>query len=218
MKSIFRNEPNLPRAELFRELVRIEIDSVKELEGLVRQGTINESSRIDKYKRDLKIEEFESEYEFDNYIDALNDDLLQIVEVEDVCRFLIVVKLKIIVETITKRLLLWTLSNASDEKRNEFLRELSKHKHFIKTIKQMGIIPENITEFNEINELRCLCNAIKHGSIVDNELSGFAVWSSDSGNEIDARKIDLEKYYNSIPKYVFDLSEKVKQYLISIQS
>ena len=197
---------------MFRELANIKINDIKEFEDLIRQGIINERKRIDEYKCNLINEQFESDY-----IDALNDDRLQLLEIEDTCKLLIIVKLRIIVEAITKRLLLWTFNSTSNEERNIFLRELSKHKNVLETLKKINIIPEATAEFTVIDELRCLCNAIKHGVIVDNELSGFPIWSSDKGKEIDANKIDLRRFYDSIPKYVYELSEKVKQYLLSIR-
>jgi hypothetical protein len=63
---------------------------------------------------------------------------------------------------------------------------------------------------------RPLHNAIKHGGLVDEEFSKFAVWSNDI-REINTTKIDLERYYEAIPKYIFDFTEKVKDSLISIQ-
>jgi len=217
MKKLFKNEPNLPRAELFRDFVRLKIDSLRQFETLVEQGLIEERVRIETYKRDLKIEQFESEFEFDSYLDALNDDLFQTKEIEDTSKFLMVVQLKIVLETTTKRVLLWAVNSVSEEERNKFLKDMSYQKRLREKMERLNINIEDIADSLTIDELRCLCNAIKHGGLVDEELSKFAVWSNDIGKEINTTKIDLERYYEAIPKYIFDFTEKVKDSLISIQ-
>lgn len=218
MGKIFSNEPHLPRPELFSELVELKINIIREFEELVKQGINDENRRIEKEKRDLKLGEFDSEYEFDSYCDSLNDNLFQMAEIEKTLRLLMAVRLMIIVEEVTKSILKWTLQSESEEEQSKFLKDMSYQKRLREKMDSLNINIEDITEFLTIDELRCLCNTIKHSGLVDEGFSKFAIWSNDIGKEIDPTKINLERFYEAIPKYIFDLTEKVKDYLISIQS
>jgi hypothetical protein len=196
----------------------LEINGLREFERLVEQGLNKEGERIVNNKRDLRIEQFESEHDFDIYLDMLNDDLVQTAEINDMMKFLMVVKLNIIVEITIKRILLWTLNNPSEADRNNLFKEMSYHNKMRDKMNNMNIRLEDINEFLTIDEIRCLNNAIKHGGLVDAELSRFNLWSNDKEKEIDANKIILETYYEAIPNYIYDFTDKVKDYLSSIKS
>jgi len=101
------------------------------------------------------------------------------------------------------------------EKRNSVLHRVDVLKAELNNL--CGLDLSEVSEFSVIDELRCLNNVIKHGGYVDKTLSAFLGWKDDIEEEIDVDKIELEKFYISIPKYIHDTAEKINDSFIKTE-
>jgi len=155
-------------------------------------------------------EQYDTEHDYRFHIDSLIDEDKQLKEVKDISRKLAVVGLYMSVKTFTKKIMKFLYHNLDEKTREKKLRSLHKWSVLRKELNDLcGLDFSAISEYSVIDELRCLNNVIKHGSYVDKELSAFLSWKNDVGKEIDAGKIELEKFYILIPKYIHDMVERI---------
>jgi len=204
----YGNNRKLPHGEEFSILAEFQIDLLKEMKMSLESSLNEERKQLEKLVKGLKAEQYESDYDYHSHLGSICDDFIQTNEIENIMKLLIVVRLYIIVELTTKRVLKWLIQDRKKENQDQLFRKVSKWENLKKIFKKFGVNLNDISDFNVINELRCLNNAIKHGGYVDEELAQFPIWKNELKKEINADKIGLEGFYNSVPKYIFDLVEK----------
>jgi len=198
----------LPHGKDFSLLAGFQIDLLKEMRMSLESTLNEERERLEDLIKESKAEQFESDYDYHSYLDSIYDDFMQASLIENMLKLLIVVRLYIIVELTTKHVLKWLIQDIKKENKDQLIRKASKWESLKKIYKKYGVNLNDISEFNVINELRCLNNAIKHGGYVGEQLTQFPIWKNELKKEINVDKIDLERFYNSIPKFIFDLVEK----------
>ena len=84
------------------------------------------------------------------------------------------------------------------------------HKEFQRKLRSQGIEESQLCCAGDMDELRCLNNAVKHERLVSTELAGFPNWSS----KVDKELGDLESHYIRLrplaKQYLKDLAERLK--------
>lgn len=199
-----------PNSEIISLLAKYEIEYLKEIRSIIE---IDQSSLKEDIKTKIeegKLEKFESEHDYNSYIDGLNDELFQSFELKSSSKKLLIIGLYMIVEKYTKIIVKWLYTGLDKNELAEKIKNLHRWRFLEEEMNREKITLSKVAEYSKINELRCLNNDIKHNGYVGEELSNFSTWSNDINKEIDTEKIDLDNFYNSMPKYLSDLAEKIR--------
>ncbi len=199
-----------PDSEIISLLTEYEIEYLKEIRSVIEIDQSSLKKDIKVQIEETKLEKFESEHDYHSYIDSLNDELLQSFKLKSISKKLIIIGLYMIVEKYTKIIVKWLYAELDKNKLNEKIKKLHRWKFLEAELNRKKIDLSNVEEYSTINELRCLNNDIKHSGYVSKDLLNFSTWKGDIGKEIDTEKIDLDNFYNSIPKYLADLAEKIR--------
>ncbi len=200
----------LPKPEYFSWLVEYKIENLKEMVSSVESDLngVRNSKKTEIEK--ASPERYDLEHDYFTHMDCLNEDILQLKEVEDISKKLAVVGLYMVVETFTKQIMKCFYQDLDEKMKKEKLHILHKWGVLKDKLNVLcGLDLSEVSEFSVIDELRCLNNVIKHGGYVDEKLAAFLTWKDDIGKEIYVDKIELEKFYISIPKYIHDMAEKI---------
>ena len=213
-RSSYSNK-KLPKPENFSLLVEFEIELLKEM---VMSLELNLNEVRDSIKAEIEKaspEQYDSEYDYLSHMDSLNDEIVQLIEVADISKKLAVVGLYMIVENFTKRIMKCLYHDLDEKTRKKKLHYLYIWDVLKKELNNLcGLDLSEVSEYSVIDELRCLNNDIKHSGYVGEDLSAFLSWKDDIEKEIDVDKIELEKFYISIPKYIHDMVEKINDSFI----
>jgi hypothetical protein len=200
----------LPNKKYFCLAVEFEILHLQELmtaienylEG-IKKDAINKAEITDH-----KLFSFKNDYY--TFIDSLENEVMQIKEMEDIYKKIMVIGLYMIIERYIKKIMKLLYQDLDEALKTKKLYKLYKWELVNKEIMDnCNFKLSDVVEFISISEIRCLNNVIKHSGIVDKYLAAFPVWAKELGNEVDADLIDFERYYASIPKFISDFIEKI---------
>ena len=87
-------------------------------------------------------------------------------------------------------------------------RQSFKHKAFCRMLKQMGIPESDLRCAAEVNELRCLNNAVKHDGHVGEELAAFPHWKLREGETLGDLRPHYARLRPTVKHYMDDLTKK----------
>ena len=209
--SSYRNK-KITKPEYFSLFVEFEIENLKEM---VSSLELNLNGLRDGIKTEIKEaspKQYDSEHDYLSHMDSLNDEIVQLKEVEDISKKLAAIGLYMIVENVTKNIFKWLYHDLDERTKKKKIRVLHRWDVLKKELYNFCALDlSDVSEYSVVDELRCLNNVIKHSGYVNEKLSSFSNWQNDLGKEIDTEKIDLDKFCESIPKYIHDLAEKIRE-------
>lgn len=105
-------------------------------------------------------------------------------------------------------------SGLAREARDTKLRDVSKWKSVRKMLNEScGVELTKIARYNDVNELRLICNAVKHtGGEANRELVEFTknTLKFKHGDKIESKDVDLNKYGSAASEFVADFRNKAE--------
>ena len=84
-----------------------------------------------------------------------------------------------------------------------------RHKEFQRQLRSQGIEESQLCCAGDMDELRCLNNAIKHDRLVSTELAGFPNWSSKADKDLGDLKSHYYRLRRPAKKYLKDLAKRL---------
>jgi hypothetical protein len=182
------------RAVLFEELAHQEIETVRAFRDAVAASFQREMTSLEQLARQRTVEEAE----------FMADDRWVLEEVRDLSSQLAIVSLYRVVELTTQRILGWRY-----KKPNE-LRGLYKFDAMKERLrKDLGLRLCSLAGYAEVNELRCLNNAIKHEGRVSKELGNAAPLRWTKGDPLGDLSGHFDRFTAAIPPYIRVLAKQV---------
>ena len=112
------------------------------------------------------------------------------------------------IEFCRKRVIQGTLGNDAS-------REAAYHTKAIAKLKIIGISERGVERWEDVEELRCLNNAIKHGGYVSGPLAKFKAWSGRSSEQISDVNVEYPRLRAAAEEYIKDLTMQASKWLVS---
>jgi len=144
-------------------------DEINRLIDSITTYSIKESKELQEQYQSLEHESSLSENEKWFIQESLIDQNAELEEVEELAYELAIIALYKKIEITTKRAIKIVYPDINPQK-------LFKFKELKKELKNKYIDIEALTNYQAMNELRCLNNSIKHSNIVNDELANYEGW------------------------------------------
>jgi len=100
----------------------------------------------------------------------------------------------------------------------EASREAASHTKAICKLNQMGTTERGVKRWKDVNELRSLNNAFKHGGYIEGPLAKYDAWSSRAGEVISNVDVEYPRLRNAAEEYIEDLVLQASKWLVSTNS
>lgn len=173
-------------------LVGYEIEEIDALVAHVEEYRDARESRLAALAEKAKIDD-----------DRFVDDFHELMRVGELAWELAIVALHRVVEIHRG----WVARRVEPKTNARTLAHLGAVKDLIRRRRQIDI--EKLEGATEIDELRCLNNAVKHQAEVTEELAAFPAWKDKAGNKLGDVRPAYNRLRESVPKYLYDLAMKV---------
>ena len=173
-----------------------------EVDTLVEWFRADAATRTDRLKNRLLTDgpddRYVDDFEVIRSVSQLNSDLS-------------IVALWRCIEFCRKRVIQSTLGD-------DAAREAATHTKAIVKLKEIGISERGVVRWEDVEELRCLNNAIKHGGYVKGPLAKFKAWSGRFGEQISDTNAEYPRLRSSTKEYIKDLTMQASRWLVSSQT
>lgn len=196
----------LPYPDVYISLSRIRIDVLEHLLLSVSTQLLTERQELENKIKRTKSNDFDNEMTYQWYIDDLSDTFHTLKDIEKEAEKLSIIGLYRIVESNTISIFKRLYGN--DKKRLKKLHKFDEQKKHL--VRDFHVDLEKILNYEKINELRLLNNAIKHNnSIVTQELAKYDGWKE---NEEMSDYLNLfNEFSSAIPQYLKNLADQINK-------
>jgi hypothetical protein len=173
---------------------RMEVDAIEEFRAHLNASVNRSKKQIENKYSDIKLSQFENEYDMESYKGMLEDEIFMLEEVKNLADELSITALYKHIELHTKRVVKRHLPSIDESSISDIRR--------LKIALPFKL--EKVYEYSSFNELRLINNSIKHQGKVSNQLaSAFPNWVkgeklSDLSNVYDRILPGIKMYVSSL--------------------
>ncbi|XXY13357.1 hypothetical protein WME88_34360 [Sorangium sp. So ce216] len=189
--------------------LEMELDALNEIHDIIMRETKRRDDRFQKSFAALQAQGADHEW-----LDTVIDDGYANCKVERWSTLLQAIAVYHQIEDQLKFIFLSIFSGCDREARDTKLRDVSTWKSVRKMLNESCAVElTKISRYNDVNELRLICNAVKHtGGQVTRELSEFtkSTLNLKRGDDIKSKDVDLKKYGSSASEFVVDFRNQAE--------
>lgn len=194
----------LPYPDVYRALSSIRIDVLKHLLLSVSTQLLTEQHDLESRIETTKPADFDDDMTYQWYVDDLSDSFHTLKDIENEAGKLSIIGLYRIVESNMVSIL--TRLYGDNKKQLRKLHSIDEQKKYL--MRDFCFDLEKTLNFNKIDELRLLNNAIKHNNcVVTRELSQYPGWQ-ENDEIIDYSQL-FNRFSSAVPQYLKDLANQL---------